>query len=125
MQARAQAATQGSTRVYIRDHLGADQVSEDVRILIDSREAGRFSLDQQHPASVIPVEVSTPGQHHYTVEVSAMLRRERGQPERKEYVGQGTFMASPDKVFRIAADRTGNRWEVHLESDMDEQEIDE
>ncbi len=125
MQARTQTRTQGSTRVYIRDHLGADQVSEDVRILIDSREAGRFSLDQQHPASVIPVEVSAPGQHSYTVEVSAMLRHDRGQPERKEYRGQGTFMAVPDKVFRLAADRNGSRWMVHLESDMDEQEIDE
>ncbi len=125
MQARTQARTKGSTRVYIRDHLGADQVSEDVRILIDSREAGRFTLDQEHPASVIPVEVATPGQPSYTVEVSAMLRRDRGQPERKEYVGQGTFMAVPDKVFRLAADRTGNRWMVHLEADMDEQEVDE
>jgi hypothetical protein len=125
MQARTQPRTQGSTRVYIRDHLGADQVSEDVRILIDSREAGRFSLDEQHPASVIPVVVSTPGQHSYTVEVSAMLRRGRGQPERREYVGQGTFIAAPDKVFRLAADRTGNGWMVHLETDMDEQEVDE
>ncbi len=125
MAARTQARTQEPTRVYIRDHLGADQVSEDVRILIDSREAGRFSLDQQHPASVIPVEVGTPGQHRYTVEVSAMLRRGRGQPENKKYVGEGTFVASPDKVFRIAADRTANSWMVHLEADMDEQEIDE
>lgn len=125
MQGRTHARTKGSTRVYIRDHLGADQLSEDVRILIDAREAGRFSLDQEHPASVIPVEVSSPGQHSYTVEVSAVLRRERGEPERKEYVGEGTFMASQDKVFRIAADRIGNRWKVHLESDLDEQEIDE
>ncbi len=125
MQARAQARTQGSTRVYIRDHLGADEVSEDVRILIDSREAGRLSLDQQHPVSVIPLELSAPGQHSYTLEVSAMLRRGRGQPERKEYVGQGTFMVIPDKVYRLAADRMGNGWKVHLEADMDEQEIDE
>ncbi len=125
MPARTQARSHSSTRVYIRDHLGADQVSEDVRILIDSQEAGRFSLDQQHPASVIPVEVGTPGRHDYTVEVSAMLRRGRGQPENRKYVGQGTFVASPDKVFRIAADRTDNAWMVHLEVDMDEQEIDE
>lgn len=125
MQARTHAPAQGSTRVYIRDHLGADQLSEDVRILIDSREAGRLSLNQQNPASVIPVEVSSPGQHSYTVEVSAMLRRERGQPERMKYVGQGTFMATPDRVFRLAADRTGNSWKVHLESDMDDEEIDE
>ncbi len=120
-----EARTQGPVRVYIRDHLGADQLSEDVRILVDSREVGRLSLDQQNTASVIPVDVGAPGQHSYVLEVSAMLRRDRDLPEKKEYVGQGTFTASPDKVYRLAADRTGNSWNVHLEADQDEQEIDE
>lgn len=125
MQGRTQTRSQASTRIYIRDHLGADQVSEDVRILIDSREAGALTLDQEHPASVIPVDVASPGRHSYTVRVKAMLRRDRGKPESREYVGQGTLMIAPEQVFRIAADRTGDGWMVHLEPDMDEQEIDE
>ncbi len=119
-----EARTQGPVRVYIRDHLAADQIAEDVRIVIDSREAGRFTLDQEHTASVIPVEVATPGQHSYVVEVDATVRMD-GKAERKHYVGQGTFMASADKVFRLAADRTGNGWLVHLEADLDEQESDQ
>jgi len=120
-----QASTQGPIRVYIRDHLAADQISEDVRILIDSREAGRLSLDQQHTAEVVPLEVAAPGQHSYVLEVSTMVRKSRGQPERKQYVGQGTFTVSADQVFRLAADRTGDGWAVHLEVDLDEQEGDQ
>ncbi len=119
------AGTQGSTRIYIRDHLGADQVSEEVRILIDSREAGSFSLDQEHTASVIPVDVAAPGEHSYVVEVDAMVRKNGGAAEPKHYVGQGKFMASPDRVFRLAADRTSNGWLVHLEPDFEEQEGDQ
>lgn len=119
------ASVQGPVRVYIRDHLAADQISEDVRILIDSREAGRLTLDQEHTASVIPVEVAMPGQHSYVVEVDATIRSDGGKAERKRYVGQGTFMVSADKVFRLAADRTGNGWLVRLEADQDEQESDQ
>jgi len=111
-------------RVYIRDHLAADQVSERVRIVVDSREAGRFSLNQHYPASVIRFEVA-PGEHSYVVEVNTTLRTDGGKPEKQKYVGQGTFMASANRIFRLAADRTGEGWMVHLEADQDEQEIDQ
>ncbi len=116
---------QSLTRVYIRDHLAADQISEEVRILIDSREAGRLSLDRNNMASVIPVDLDTPGQHRYALEVTAIVRSDGGPAERKKYGGEGTFMASPDRIFRLAADRTGDGWKVHLETDQDEQEIDQ
>ncbi len=117
--------SQRPVRVYIRDHLAADQISENVRILIDMREAGRLTLDQENTASVIPVDLSAPGSHSYVLEVKSVFRKERGHPEQREYVGRGTFTARTDKVFRLAADRTGNGMEVRLEADEDEQEIDE
>jgi hypothetical protein len=117
--------TQGYIRVYIRDHLAADQVSEDVRVVVDSQEAGLIALDQQHTASVIPVELAASGRHSYVLEVDAMVRKDGGRAERQHYVGRGTFLAMPEQVFRLAADRTAGDWTVHLEPDRDELEIDQ
>ncbi len=107
---------------YISDHLAVDQISEDVRVLIDSREAGRLSVDKEHMISVIPVTVSEPGQHQYTLEVTTLMGKGR-TPEKMQRVGQGTFVAAQGKTFRLTGDRTGDAWSVRMEEE--EEEIEE
>lgn len=106
---------------YISDHLAVDQISEDVRVLIDSREAGRLSVDKDHTISVLPVTVSEPGQHQYTLEVTTLMGKGRG--EKMQRVGQGTFVAAQGKTFRLTGDRMGDSWSVRMEEE--EEEIEE
>lgn len=111
---------QAPIEFYIRDHLAADQISEDVRVLIDSREAGRLSVDKDHLISVLPVTVSEPGQHQYTLEVTALMSKGRARMQR---VGQGTFVAAQGKTFRLTGGRTGDAGAVRMEEE--EEEIEE
>ncbi len=112
----------GPIQFYIRDHLGLNQVKEDVRIVIDSREVGKLSVDAQHRTSILPVEVDGAGQHRYALEVTTFLRKDRGQPEKAERAGQGTFIATPGKIFRLTANPVGDSWSVGMEEEEEELE---
>ncbi len=119
-QAGLASAAQGPIQLYIRDHLGVNEVREEVRVLIDAQEAGRLSVDSLHPMSVLPVTVAGAGRHSYTLEVSAFFRPEQGELKKVERTAKGDFMAAPGKTFKLAGIGTGDAWAVHLEEEPEE-----
>jgi hypothetical protein len=57
----------------LHDHLGEDQVSEQVTIHIDGRPIGTLTVNEYHPNAAIRVTVPKSGQYSYTAEAIAVF----------------------------------------------------
>lgn len=57
----------GPVTVVISNELGANQVSEEIRVSLDGREVGVLKVDEQSPRARLTVSVEMAGRYEYTV----------------------------------------------------------
>lgn len=74
---------------FLTDQLGDDEVSEQVTVLIDGKDVGDLTVNQNYPNSKIRVSVPQTGQHSYTAEATAVFDN---QGTSFEYTGVGQGM---------------------------------
>ncbi|HXH71541.1 MAG TPA: hypothetical protein VNI58_01835 [Mariprofundaceae bacterium] len=109
-------SVQGSSTFWLSDNLGQGQVSEQVRVLIDGKEVGTLTVNEQYPNSKIRITVPNIGRHNYDLEARAVFRDENGQLQEIFGVGQGSIIVSDGKKFELASTITGNdTWIAHME----------
>jgi len=95
----------------VRDHLGENQVSEQVTIIIDGKPVGNLTVNEQYPYSEIRVTVPRNGKYSYTIDARAVFRSDE---ELIEYVGagQGMINVAPQKSFDLQGTVSGETWLV-------------
>ena len=99
----------------IFDNLGEDQVSEQVRILIDGKEVGTLTVSEDYQYSGINVTVPTAGRHGYDLEATAKFRDEDGRIYTIIGGGQGSINVSAGKVFELTSTIIGSTWMARME----------
>lgn len=99
----------------IKDDLGASQVSEQVRIIIDGRVVGDLTVTEYFPSAKIEVAVPRPGSHSYALQATAVFRDNEGNQFEYNGAGQGNIDVSSGKHFQLASTISGNTWLAHLE----------
>jgi hypothetical protein len=99
----------------IVDSLGENQVSEQVRVLIDGKEVGILGINEHYPNCNITVSVPRPGQYSYVLEAKAVFRNLHGQLYEIVGVGQGNIFVSHGKKYELASTITGDTWLAHMQ----------
>lgn len=107
------ASSGGSTEFVIRDELAPEQVGEEVTVLIDGRNVGTLSVDQNNRTDEIDVSVDAPGRYSYTASADAVFQDQAGQFELSG-TGQGTIEVSDGKVFVLGGTFSGSTWQISL-----------
>jgi hypothetical protein len=102
------------TSFTIRDRLGENQVSEQVRILIDGRDVGTISVNEHYPDAMITATVPTDGQHSYVLEARAVFDV-NGDLLEIVGVGQGIISVNKGKEFELMSSFSGNTWLAHMQ----------
>jgi hypothetical protein len=100
---------------YVIDSLGENQISEQVRILIDGQEAGTLTVDENFPKTRLPIRVPEAGRYSYVIEAQGVFALEDGGKGEFAGAGQGAINAVDGKTFELAATITGETWMAHLE----------
>ena len=98
----------------LTDQLGDRELSEQVTVLVDGRNVGNLTVNQDYPNSRLMVTVPKPGQHSYTLEAVAVFNV---QGTAVQYVGagQGMINVSHGKVYFLSGTFTGNTWLVSIQ----------
>jgi hypothetical protein len=100
--------------VTIRDSLGSNQISEQVRVLIDGDEAGTLTVNEHYPQSTLTVTVPTEGQYSYILEARAVFVEEDGGMREMVGAGQGAINIRAGKTFELSSTLTGDTWLAHV-----------
>jgi hypothetical protein len=101
--------------VTIRDALGDDQVSEQVRVLVNGEEAGTLTVNEHYPLSTLTVTVPTEGQYSYTLEARAVFVDEDGEMREIVGGGQGAINVRAGKTYELSSTLTGATWLAHVQ----------
>jgi hypothetical protein len=102
----------------IKDELGKGQFSEQVRIVINGKEAGYLTVNEDYPVSTISVSVPRAGQYSYVLEADALFHDKVEVEKLNNYQGggQGSIDVKEGKLFElVGAVATGGVWQAHLE----------
>jgi hypothetical protein len=91
----------------ISDVLGDEQVSERMTVVIDGRNVGDLTVNEQYPRSTITVTVPQEGKYNYVLDTSAVFK---GDNAELHGVGQGTIDVKPEKAFTARSCVNGNTW---------------
>jgi hypothetical protein len=91
----------------ISDVLGDEQVSERMTVVIDGRNVGDLTVNEQYPRSTITVTVPQEGKYNYVLDTSAVFK---GDNAELHGVGQGTIDVKPEKAFTARGCVNGNTW---------------
>jgi hypothetical protein len=91
----------------ISDVLGDEQVSEQMTVVIDGRNVGDLTVNEQYPRSTITVTVPQEGKYTYVLDASAVFK---GDNAELHCVGQGTIDVKSEKAFTARGCVSGNRW---------------
>lgn len=102
------------TSITIRDRLGENQISEQVRILIDGRDVGTISVNEHYPVAMITAIVPSDGKHSYFLEARAVFDF-NGHLREIVGVGHGMISVSSGKEFELISSFNGNTWLAHME----------
>lgn len=106
--------------VTIRDELGDDQISEQVRVLVNGDEAGTLTVNEHYPSSTLTVTVPKEGQYSYTLEARAVFIDDDRNGMREIFgAGQGAINIRPGKTFELSGTRTGDTWLAHVQEVRD------
>ncbi len=97
------------------DQLGEDQISEQVRVLINGRDVGTLSVSQQRPSASLTVSVPKAGQYSYMLAADAVFRDGSGRHVRLSGVGQGQIEVSDRKRFQLSGGISGDTWIATVE----------
>jgi len=98
----------------LTDQLGHGEISEQVTILVDGKNVGNLTVNEQYPDSRIMVTVPKPGQHSYTAEAVAVFNVQ-GIPMQYSGAGQGMINVSQGKIYFLRGSMTGSTWLVSIE----------
>ena len=91
----------------ISDVIGDEQVSEQITVVIDGRNVGDLTVNEQDPRSTITVTVPREGKYSYVLDASAVFK---GDSAELHGVGQGTIDIKSEKAFTARGCVSGNRW---------------
>jgi hypothetical protein len=109
-------ASEAPVTVTIRDALGDDQVSEQVRVLVNGNEMGMLTVNEHYPLSTLTVTVPKEGQYSYMLEARAVFVDEDGGGAREIVgAGQGAINIRAGKTFELSSTLTGDTWLAHVE----------
>lgn len=97
----------------IRDNLAPEQAAEEVIILIDGKNVGTLTVDQNNRTDELDVSVDGPGRYSYTASANAIFQDQAGQFEASG-TGQGTIEIRDGKVFEVQGSVSGNTWQITL-----------
>jgi hypothetical protein len=100
--------------VTIRDSLGSNQISEQVRVLIDGDEAGTLTVNEHYPQSTLTVTVPKEGQYSYILEARAVFVDDDGGMRELVGAGQGAINIRAGKIFELSSTLTGDTWLAHV-----------
>jgi hypothetical protein len=100
--------------ITIRDRLGENQISEQVRILIDGRDVGTIAVNEHYPVAMITASVPSEGKHSYILEARAVFDF-NGHLREIAGVGHGMISISSGKEFELMSSFNGNTWLAHME----------
>jgi hypothetical protein len=105
----------------INDHIGENQVSEQVTVILDGKNVGNLTVNEHYPNSKLMVTVPRRGQYSYSIDVRAVFR---SGEELVEYagVGQGMINVEPKKNYDVQGTISGNTWLVTLVETEKQQE---
>lgn len=97
----------------IHDHIGENQVSEQVTVIIDGKNVGNLTVNEHYPSSKLMVTVPQRGQHSYTIDARAVFK---SGEELVEYagVGQGMINVESQKSFDVQGSISGSTWLVTM-----------
>ncbi|HWY20082.1 MAG TPA: hypothetical protein VNX26_02620 [Candidatus Acidoferrum sp.] len=98
------------------DDLGQGEVSEQVTVLMDGKDLGNLTVNQDYPHSKLRVTVPHPGQHSYTIEATTIFAGPQGQ-FRYDGAGQGMIDVQRGKTYSLRGSITGNTLFVSLEQE--------
>src|SRR6516225_4926401 len=91
----------------ISDVIGDEQVSEQITVVIDGRNVGDLTVNEQDPRSTITVTVPREGKYSYVLDASAVFK---GDNAELHGVGQGTIDVKSEKAFTARCFVSGNTW---------------
>jgi hypothetical protein len=103
------ASSSNQIEFRIHDLLGANQISEQITIIIDGKNVGNLTVNEQYPSSNLLVNVSQTGQHSYTLETHSIFNVDGTQ---QEFVGAGQGMINVEngKNFDLIGSIAGTNW---------------
>ena len=102
---------QAQVEFTIHDHLGDDQVSEQVTVIIDGKTVGNLTVNMQYPSSSLLVTVPRKGRHSYMVDAKAVFKS-GGQLVEYSGVGEGIINVESQKNYELQGSVSGNTWLV-------------
>ena len=98
----------------LTDELGDYELSEQVTILIDGKDVGNLTVNQEYPSSRLTVTVPKRGQHSYTADAIAVFN-DQGNPVEHEGAGQGMIDVRQGKTYSVRSSQTGDTWLVSIQ----------
>ena len=98
----------------LTDQLGEYELSEQVTILIDGKDVGNLTVNQEYPNSRLMVTVPKRGQHSYTADAVAVFN-DQGNPVQHEGAGQGMIDVRQGKTYSVVGSVTGDTWLVSIQ----------
>lgn len=101
----------------LTDQLGEYELSEQVTILIDGKEVGNLTVNQEYPTSRLMVTVPKRGQHSYTADAVAVFN-DQGNPVQHEGAGQGMIDVQQGKIYAVVGSTTGDTWLVSIQEQL-------
>lgn len=100
--------------VVVHNQLGANQVSEQVTLLVNGRVAGTLVVDQQNPRADLRLDLPSAGTYSYTAQAQAWFRDAYGQMVQGVGAGQGQIDVAAGKHFDLVGSWSGNTWLISL-----------
>jgi hypothetical protein len=88
-------------RFTVLDELGDGQVSEQVTVIVDGRNVGNLTVNQDYTESQLSVSVPDHGRHDYTLDVSTLEDDGSGAVVEKDAAGQGTIAIEPGDRYEV------------------------
>lgn len=101
----------------LTDELGEGEVSEQVTLLIDGKNVGDVSVNQDYPNSKMTITVPTPGLHSYTAEGTAVVNFQ-GDLRKFPFAGQGMINVAAGKTYSLRGSISGDTWLVSIEEEQ-------
>lgn len=98
----------------LTDQLGEGELSEQVTVLVDGKDVGNLTVNQEYPNSRLLIAVANPGQHSYTAEATAVFDDE-GTPVQYTGAGQGMINVQNGRSYSLRGSMTGSTWLVSIE----------
>jgi hypothetical protein len=87
--------------------LGDEQVSVQMTVVIDGKNVGDLTVNEQYPRSTITVTVPQEGKYSYVLDVSTVFK---GDNAELHGACQGTIDVKSEKAFTARGCVSGNRW---------------